>query len=190
MILIKLIRIRQIPIVSYPCIAFVLELISGKLAWKGIYPFLITYHLPEIFSPRTPILLGDTKFRRLEDGLQQLSIEKPLSKLHVEYWFHPYQLFDYTRLIEFWKWERNQNTPEKVKWNPFLSTPPIQTIVPFMYCLDYILLPFVIYPEYEQFVKNLDFVKETEKSRQTINSFIEEQTNKKIQILYNGWITI
>jgi len=30
---------------------------------------------------------------------------------------------------------------------------------------------------------NLDFVKETEKSRQTINSFIEEQTNKKIKNL-------
>ena len=32
-------------------------------------------------------------------------------------------------------------------------------------------------------VANLDFVKETEKSRQTINSFIEEQTNKKIKDL-------
>ena len=30
---------------------------------------------------------------------------------------------------------------------------------------------------------NLDFIKETEKSRQTINSFIEEQTNKKIKNL-------
>ena len=30
---------------------------------------------------------------------------------------------------------------------------------------------------------NLDFIKETEKSRQTINSFIEEQTNKKIKDL-------
>jgi serpin B len=30
----------------------------------------------------------------------------------------------------------------------------------------------------------LDFVKETEKSRQTINSFIEEQTNKKIKNLF------
>ena len=29
---------------------------------------------------------------------------------------------------------------------------------------------------------NLDFMKETEKSRQTINSFIEEQTNNKIMI--------
>jgi len=29
-------------------------------------------------------------------------------------------------------------------------------------------------------VANVDFIKETEKSRQTINSFIEEQTNKKI----------
>ena len=32
-------------------------------------------------------------------------------------------------------------------------------------------------------VANLDFVKETEKSRQTINNFIEEQTNDKIQDL-------
>ena len=32
-------------------------------------------------------------------------------------------------------------------------------------------------------IANLDFVKETEKSRQTINSFIEEQTNNKIQDL-------
>jgi len=32
-------------------------------------------------------------------------------------------------------------------------------------------------------VSNLDFVKETEKSRQTINSFIEEQTNGKIKDL-------
>ncbi len=32
-------------------------------------------------------------------------------------------------------------------------------------------------------VANLDFVKETEKSRQTINSFIEEQTNNKIKDL-------
>ena len=32
-------------------------------------------------------------------------------------------------------------------------------------------------------VSNLDFVKETEKSRQTINSFIEEQTNNKIKDL-------
>ncbi|MBN2422534.1 serpin family protein [Candidatus Woesearchaeota archaeon] len=32
-------------------------------------------------------------------------------------------------------------------------------------------------------VANLDFVKETEKSRQTINSFIEEQTNDKIKDL-------
>ncbi|HPB34675.1 MAG TPA: serpin family protein, partial [Caldisericia bacterium] len=30
---------------------------------------------------------------------------------------------------------------------------------------------------------NLDFIKETEKSRQTINSFIEEQTNRKIKDL-------
>ena len=36
-------------------------------------------------------------------------------------------------------------------------------------------------------VANLDFVRETEKSRQTINTFIEEQTNNKIKDLIPQW---
>lgn len=140
----------------------ILDLIEYGLK-KRIYPFLITYHLPEIFRTGTLILLGDTNFRRLEDGLERLSVDKPLTKLHVEYWFHPYQIFDYTRLAESWLWERNQNISEKLEWNPFLLTPPIQTIIPLLYSLEYFLLPFVMYPEYEQFINNLDFVKERAK---------------------------
>lgn len=152
-----------------------IKLINFGLIHK-IQPIIISHHLPELIGSRSPYRFTMKFYHHLLDPVIQDEFD--LTDLHIQYWFHPYQVFDYYQLLQLYPIKDSKLFKVNFRLRIF-----IQNLLPILLFFDKTFLPYIQNPEVEKYLyqefKGKNYL-------QSFNFTIQQLRNSRESIIQMG----